>query len=48
MFWLKLQQNVELWQEGINTAECNMQMEVAGEARPLHSSCNLSITCADF
>jgi hypothetical protein len=23
-------------------------MEVAGEARPLHSSCNLSISCTDF
>jgi hypothetical protein len=44
----KLQQNVEWWQEGINTVECNKQMEVAGEVRPLHSSSNLSIGCADF
>jgi len=47
MSWSKPQQNVEWWQEGINTAECNKQMEVAGEARPLHFSCNLSISYTD-
>jgi len=48
MSWPKPQQNVEWWQEGINTVVCNKQMEVADEARPLHSSGNPSISCADF